>query len=369
MKPFWAALLALMTLLCAVWAASAEDAVTVGDFQVMAAVDGGWVIVGYAGSERDLVIPAELDGQPVVELGAWSFRESDLTGVVVPEGVTSIRYGAFENCASLERITIPASVTSIGGAFIGCPKLTELVIAEDHPSWYVSGDMVLDRNGTLMLCLPGSTATRLRVPEEVTAIGDYACCGCANLIRAELPDRVERIGVGVFAYCAKLEYVGFPKTMTVLPALMFRGCATLPGVMLPEGLTRIEYAAFQDCTALKRITFPASLTYLGENAFYRSGLTKVTLSASLSVDLSVFHECKALTEVRLEEGATGMPYAGFLGCDSLRDVYLPASATYMGTEGFDDLSRVTFHVARGSEAESYMIEYGLNYKTDYPVSQ
>ena len=40
---------------------------------------------------------------------------------VIPEGVTSIGYGAFFECSGLTSITIPNSVTSIGdGAFYGC---------------------------------------------------------------------------------------------------------------------------------------------------------------------------------------------------------------------------------------------------------
>ena len=35
------------------------------------------------------------------------------TNVVIPNGVTTIIYGAFKNCENLQNITIPDSVTSI----------------------------------------------------------------------------------------------------------------------------------------------------------------------------------------------------------------------------------------------------------------
>lgn len=461
MKKTLVAMLILMLALGLTWAATAEERVTIEDYEVEPAEGGGWLIVRYVGTERDLVIPGELDGQPVVGLGNRAFAKSSLTSVQLPEGLTTvggnaftdcvnlreiiwpstlveIKAGAlmgceglttlelpegletlgndaFANCVNLERVTIsgsgltvgnrafmgcvklseavirpgvqklgeevfggcaaltrieiPASVMELDGAFLHCERLTELVIAEDHPFLYVSGNLLLDRLGKLVMRMPGSTMTRLRVPDDVTAIADYAFCGCASLIRAEIPDQVTSVGYGVFAECPKLEYVGFPSAMTELPGAMFRNCTMLANVTLPSGLTSIGNEAFAGCTALKRITFPDTLTYIGENAFYRTGLTKVTFPALTGCDLGTFHNCKALTEVRVAEGSTGLPYAGFIGCDRLRDVYIPASATYMGTEGFDDLSKVTFHVVPGSEAESYMIEHELNYKTDYPVSQ
>ena len=45
--------------------------------------------------------------------------------VVIPDGVTSICSGAFQNCTGLTGVTIPDSVTSIGWcAFSGCTGLT-----------------------------------------------------------------------------------------------------------------------------------------------------------------------------------------------------------------------------------------------------
>ena len=50
---------------------------------------------------------------------------SDLTSVVIPDGVTRIGVSAFDNCTSLTSVTIPDSVTYIGkGAFEGCSGLT-----------------------------------------------------------------------------------------------------------------------------------------------------------------------------------------------------------------------------------------------------
>ena len=57
-------------------------------------------------------------------------RCSSLTAIAIPDGVTTIEYGAFCYCSSLTAITIPDSVTTIGNqAFEGCSVLTKLILS------------------------------------------------------------------------------------------------------------------------------------------------------------------------------------------------------------------------------------------------
>ncbi|MDR2729957.1 MAG: leucine-rich repeat domain-containing protein, partial [Treponema sp.] len=50
-----------------------------------------------------------------------------LTGITIPNSVTSIGYTAFASCTSLASITIPSSVTSIREwAFTECDSLTSV---------------------------------------------------------------------------------------------------------------------------------------------------------------------------------------------------------------------------------------------------
>jgi hypothetical protein len=79
---------------------------------------------------------------------ASAFKDrSDLTSVIIQDGVTCIEEYAFYGCSNLTSVVIPDSVTSIGeGAFRDCTGLTSVVI-----------------------------------PDSVTSIEDYAFCGCSNL--------------------------------------------------------------------------------------------------------------------------------------------------------------------------------------------
>ncbi len=124
-------------------------------------------IAAYTGTDSVVVIPDEIDGIPVKRIGTGAFSGTDVTEVVIPEGVQAIDYAAFRNahklksvnipdgietieaetfvnCTSLESITLPDSVTSIGmQAFCDCNALKSIVIPEkvetiDHYAFYAS---------------------------------------------------------------------------------------------------------------------------------------------------------------------------------------------------------------------------------------
>ncbi|MGM9683701.1 MAG: leucine-rich repeat protein [Eubacteriales bacterium] len=83
--------------------------------------DGKATITGYSGNEVYLIIPSEIDGFKVAGIGESAFSGSELTYVVIPDGVEIIDWFAFYNSPTLSGITIPASVTSIGySAFDNC---------------------------------------------------------------------------------------------------------------------------------------------------------------------------------------------------------------------------------------------------------
>jgi len=72
----------------------------------------------------------------VTIIGVGAFENCyDLTNVTIPTSITSIRDWAFGYCTNLTSVIIPASVTSIGSsAFFGCPSLTSVYFQGNAPS-------------------------------------------------------------------------------------------------------------------------------------------------------------------------------------------------------------------------------------------
>ena len=62
----------------------------------------------------------------------YAFNKCEaLTDVVLPQGLTTINYGAFANCKSLTRIVVPDAVTRIAdNTFAGCESLSQVTIGQ-----------------------------------------------------------------------------------------------------------------------------------------------------------------------------------------------------------------------------------------------
>ena len=71
-------------------------------------------ITKYEGNDTYLVIPSQIDGKSVTAIADSAFSSDSLQTVVIPNGVISIGWFAFQGCPALTSITIPSSVTSIG---------------------------------------------------------------------------------------------------------------------------------------------------------------------------------------------------------------------------------------------------------------
>ncbi len=65
--------------------------------------------------EGEYKLPATIGGYPLKFIGVQAFRGcTDLTGVVIPDGVETIEAYAFEGCYNMKTISIPSSVGYIG---------------------------------------------------------------------------------------------------------------------------------------------------------------------------------------------------------------------------------------------------------------
>jgi hypothetical protein len=81
--------------------------------------------------------------------------------------------------------------------------------------------------------------------------------------------------------------VTIPETITGLPVTWigvdaFYNCSNLTSITIPQSVTNLDNQVFFGCSQLTAVDLPTNLVNIGTEAFYKSGITNVTIPASVT---------------------------------------------------------------------------------------
>ena len=317
-------------------------------------LDDVYYLISYKGSATELVLPASINESPYAIYPRAFANRSELTSVIIPEGVIGIGAYAFEGCTGLAEIIVPDSVTEIrAGAFAGCSGLTAITVpfvgasadaqenattadgstffgyifgtsswegttrVEQYGQYYYNGtdlssyciNFYIPTGLTSVTITGGSIPysafyaytmlTKVNLGEGVTAIGDYAFYACTMLTEINLGEGVTSIGGYAFYACTALTDVTFGNALVTIGEYAFHGCSSLTSVTIPEGVTSIGNGAFMDCDGLTSVVISNSVNTIGEYAFSNSeSIMTVTLGSGVtSIGYEAFYNCVKLVEL------------------------------------------------------------------------
>ncbi|MDR1499426.1 MAG: leucine-rich repeat domain-containing protein [Tannerellaceae bacterium] len=301
----------LLTVICFACTSSVSKEFTDGDFTFIKGDGSGCTLIDYSGAGGDVIIPSvatKEDGSTyvVTAIGLYAFYyNSDITSVIIPDGVLEIEMGAFYACYSLAEviipnsvttieeeafascdalasITIPSSVTVIGeGAFRSCRALTAINVADVNIAWTSEDGVLYDRSKSLLHSYPaGKSGPSFTIPSSVTEIGDLAFYICDSLSSITIPSSVTTIGNSAFTYCGGLTELVIPNSVTVLGEGSFSYCGGLTSITIPSSVTTIGEWAFAFCDLLRDMTVswptPQSVNLEGD-LFMATDLAGATL--------------------------------------------------------------------------------------------
>ncbi len=197
-------------------------------------------------------------------IGDNSFRDLNLSSVILPVNAERIGNNAFFNCRYLQSVEMFDHLQSIGSeAFSYCYLLKNVVIPD---SVETIGHYAFNDCGQL---------TSVFIGDGVQTIEAGAFIGCGSLTDLRLGKNLLAIGSEAFRGCRSLKIIDFGKKLKFISNGAFAECNSLTDVILPPNLIEISEYAFAGCSQLKQVKISSSVKYIRNWAFDGCPLERV----------------------------------------------------------------------------------------------
>jgi hypothetical protein len=324
--------------------------------------------------------PTEIDGifytfnssSKTAEVTHGKYNQKYTGDLVIPStvirgtteyNVTGIAAKAFADSPGLTSVTIPASVTSIGGnLFNGCTGLVSIVIEDGNPiydSRESCNAIIETASNKLLLGCKGTT-----IPLGVTTIGQNAFMKCSGLSSIIIPDGVRTIESGAFNACTGLAFVSLGAGLENIGIDVFGDCNLKTVEINNSTIVSKNYSSEETnvgsifaYASVEEIILGEDVTSIGDYAFKGCGMLSIKMSDNVtSIGNYAFQNCPCLTSVELSNNLTYIGQWAFISCYQLLSVTIPKSVRCIDQIAFywcDKLTKVVINsnevVARENE--------------------
>lgn len=295
----------------------------------------------------DGVIMGERETLTVEGIDSWALSSTYEYGPVeIEEGIKKLDYSAFYD-GKITSVLLPSTLTSLGKQAFRNSTITSIstrnVTTPENPSSFPDAIITIPER-CFQNCASLETIT---FPDTLKTLGQYAFSGCTNtkFTSIKIPSSVTLIDDGCFNSCTSLETINIPNGITTLHQSCFSGCTQLNGIKIPSSVTSIESSCFENCSSWSgTLSLPSNLTTIGGWAFYNcSSLTgTLTLPSKItSIGSYAFSGCSGFTGLTFNCQISSIAYSTFENCSSIGSaVTLPASITSIGDSAFKGCKKI-----------------------------
>ena len=254
------------------------------------------------------------------------YRCNNITSLTVPNSVKYILEFAFAECTAIDDLVVGSSVVAIsdfafnfiyGVERMSAPgnvfdKINKFELKEATITGYADVP-----NGCFNNCTTLETVT---VSDSIKKIGSRAFYGCLNLKSLDLGNGLESIGTDAFSYCYELKSVRLPNSVQSLSDGVFYRCEGLEQIKLSNNVKGIASRTFSGCVSLKSVKIPNSVSFIGTEAFLEcTNLESIILGEGvLDIYKRAFKDCESLKEVTLSANLRLIEGESFENCKSLQ---------------------------------------------------
>ena len=317
---------------------------------------------------EEIILPENLE-----RIGIGAFQGTGLVKILIPDGVKEIGRGAFQS-TKLESVELPASLEKIGDMpFGGCKELKEISVRGDNANYKAEDGVLYTADGKNLIQFPGG-----REDSYIVKAGTRV------------------IQYGAFNK-AKIREVVFPDSLTVVENAAFYNCYALNAPLLPDALTYIGDAAFAiegnssyqtaeyQRERAENYRIGPNVSHLGRDAFRQAEIGSFEVDeknehfassggfiTNLAKDSIIMSPPKMEEYVVIPDGITELQSGQFTALDPdtefnipdstyrfSRNVF-PSEADESAASGENEVTySLTIHCSEGSAAQEYAEELGM----------
>lgn len=218
-------------------------------------------VIGYTDElAAQVIIPAEVNGYPVVSIEMNAFEGSSLNAIVMGENVKTISSEAFLDCTELARLVLTPVLRNFSNDCVsGCTALTEIVMENSDFFKTMDGVLYEKKTGgklTLTAYPAGKTETSFTLPADVTYLShtDFTPFGANPYL--------EEILVEEGSMYTSIDGILYSEEGAVLEA--YPSGKKDSEFTIPDMVTEIAPFAFCETIYLKSLTIPDTVTSVGD---------------------------------------------------------------------------------------------------------
>jgi hypothetical protein len=296
----------------------------------------------------------------------------------IPSTVDTIGKGAFIGCTKITSIMIPSSVKSIKGSpFENCSG--SITVNGGNLNYSSVDGVLFDKvQDTLFYC-PDSKSGDYTVPSTVKVIGENAFKNCTKLNIITIPSSVLIIEDNAFAGSSgNISVVAENPKFTSVDGVLFDKDQKIiihfpitksGSYTIPLSVSRIAGSAFEDCDKLNLVSIPESVIYIGKKAFEDCyNLATVNIPSMVdTLEARAFEDCKKITNVTIPASVSFMGNNLFQGCSEIISIYALGIKPVDLSNSFDvfysvDKDTCLVYVEKGSKRDYQMSKQWKNFR-------
>ncbi|KAL7712161.1 hypothetical protein QTN25_010194 [Entamoeba marina] len=268
------------------------------------------------------------------------FDSNELKSIIIPNTVTSIGNGCFNECSNLVNVSLPTRLMKLNfNCFFHCISLQSISISSSIQS--------LGYN-----CLFGcSNIKTMKLPNSVTSLGKGCFCECSSLESIQLPSQLIMLEENTFKNCKSLTNLQLPTTLILIGDYCFSNCSMLESIKIPNSVKSMGFKCFSDCYQLTSLDIKLTdnqasfqVSYSDSLLFNKYGVscTNIILTENDIADANnEMNQQNNISKFGIPNNVVELGKCSFYYQTHLKSITIPTTITKIGYSCFSGCKELT----------------------------